>query len=225
MKTIKILLLLLTLLLISACGDRVPFKAQEPLENAALVYVYVSAEVSTDESAYESDYNIRINNKRTMQRIKEGEYVVFNLKPQPINISATRKQIEEKVLNLDLKAGQIYYLKIKENLSAGAFEFIKVENSLGSKEIVKTGLAGSTVDENNFLTELISPKEEKSAEVKAATSVVAPVAIPTTTPVPATQVSQNISKTDEIQKAYDMKEKGIISDEEFQALKTNILTK
>ena len=37
------------------------------------------------------------------------------------------------------------------------------------------------------------------------------------------QVIQNLSKSDEIQKAYELKEKGILSDEEFLKLKAEIL--
>ncbi len=235
MKIIKTLLLLATLLLVTACGNRLPFKAQEPLENAALVYIYATTSVTSDDTTNESDYSIRINNKPVMQRIVQGEYMVFNLKPQPMTISATKKQIEEQVLNLDLKTGQIYYLKIKDDLDGGGFEFVEVKNSLGSKEIVKTGLVGTSVDSpENIITEFVNPKEteSESVEVKAAVApVVAPVAVPTatvaTTPTPVASVPavQNISKTDEIMKAYGLKEKGIISDEEFKALKTDILNK
>ena len=93
------------------------------MENAALVYIYVDVQVSADDNTYESDYNIRINKKPVMQRIKEGEYMVLNLKPQAMTISATKKQVQEKVLNLDLKTGQIYYLKIKNNLEGDTLEF------------------------------------------------------------------------------------------------------
>lgn len=92
MKTLKILLLTITLLLITACGNRTPFKQQEPLENAALVYVYASVQVMTDESSSDPEYSIRINNKPYMQRVKEGEYIVLNLKPQAMTISATKNK-------------------------------------------------------------------------------------------------------------------------------------
>ncbi|EDZ63709.1 hypothetical protein SMGD1_1550 [Sulfurimonas gotlandica GD1] len=226
MKIIQILLLSATLLLVTACGNRTPFKKQEPLENAALVYIYALDNVSSSESSTASDYNIRINNKPYMERIKQGEYIVLNLKPQAMTISATKKQVEEKVLTLDFKTGHIYYLKIKDDLDNGAFEFQQVNNSIGSKEIIKTGLAGSSEEsQENIITEFVNPKETESVEVKAVVApVVAPIAIPQAS-TPAQSLSAPMSKTDEIMKAYGLKEKGIISDEEFKALKTNILNK
>lgn len=232
MKIIKLFTLTIALLLITACGNKTAFKKQEPLKNASLVYIYTLPQVMADESSSNPEYNIRINNKPYMQRIKEGEYIVLNLKPQAMTISATRKQIQEKVLDMDLKTGQIYYLKM-ETLEGGAFDFRVVENSIASSEIKKTGLAGSSEEsKENIITEFVNPKEEESVQVKAAVvPVVAPVASPqASAPIQQAAPMQTapaapISKTDEIMKAYEMKEKGIVSDEEFKALKSNILNK
>lgn len=211
MKIIQIFLLTIILLLITACGNRAQFKKQEPLENAALVYIYSLEQVIADDGTSDPEYSIRINNKPYMQRIKEGEYIVLNLKPQAMSISATKKQVQEKVLNMDLKNGQIYYLKIK-TLEGGAFDFNQVDNSVALNEITKTGLAGSSVESTeNIITEFVNPKETESFEVKAA---------PASTVAPAT-----VSKTEEIMRAHALKEKGIISDEEFKILKANILEK
>lgn len=212
MKIIKILLLTTTLLLLTACGNKIPFKKQEPLENAALVYIYVLQNVGLQESQGGSDYSIRINNKRYLERIRGGEFISFNLKAQPMTISVTRAQIEEKVLKMDFKAGQIYYLKVSDNLDDGKFDFEIVNNTQALNEITKTGLAGSSVESaENIITEFVNPKETESFEVKATSApTVAPVAV---------------SKTEEIMRAHALKEKGIISDEEFKILKANILEK
>lgn len=211
MKIIKTLLLTITLLLLTSCGNKMSFKTQDPLENAALVYIYSSVHITSDDATSDPEYSIRINNKPYMQRIKEGEYIVINLKPQAMSISATKKQVQEKVLNMDLKNGQIYYLKIK-TLEGGAFDFNQVNNSVALNEITKTGLAGSSVESaENIITEFVNPKETESFEVKATSApTVAPVAV---------------SKTEEIMRAHALKEKGIISDEEFKILKANILEK
>ncbi len=201
MKIIQILLLSLALLLITACGKRVPFAAQEPLQNAALVYLYVSQDVGSDEEALDSYYKVRINNKKVDGKVRSGEYMVFNLKPNATTISVTRGAIIEQALKLQLQAGETYYLKVRGNLENDAFKFIEVSNSVGLNEIAKTGLAGSmAVEEDSIITEFVGSNEEKDAES-----------------------SHQLSKTDEIEKAYKLKERGIISDEEFQALKTNIL--
>ena len=162
MKTIKILMLTITMLLITACGNKTSFKAQEPLQNASLVYIYALTQITSDDSASDPEYSIRINNKPYMQRIKEGEYIVLNLKPQAMKISATKKQIDEKVLDMDLKTGQIYYLKMK-TIEGGSFELILMENNVGSKEITKTGLAGSSEESTeNIITEFVNPKETET---------------------------------------------------------------
>lgn len=222
MNLVKILLLTTTLLLITACGSKTPFKEQKPLDNAALVYVYAKMSLDSSESSTRGEYSLRINNKPVMQRIQDGEYMIFNLKPQPMKISATKKQIQEKVLDLDLNAGQIYYLKIVDSQDGSAFDFVKVSSSHAKVEITKTGLAGSSEESpENIITEFVNPKETESMEVKSS-AVAAPVAVPQ---VSAPVTTMPMSKTDEIMKAYGLKEKGIISDEEFKALKTNILNK
>ncbi|MCK9491261.1 MAG: DUF2846 domain-containing protein [Sulfurimonas sp.] len=224
MNIVKTLLLTATLLLFSACGNKTAFKLQEPLENAALVYVYAKVKLDSSESSNRGEYSLRINNKPVMQRVRDGEYMVFNLKPQPMTLSATKAQIQEVVLDLDLKAGETYYFKIVDSQDGSAFDFVKVKNSEAKTEIASTGLAGSSEESpENIITEFVNPKKTESMEV------VAPVVVPVTTQVPmAKQTPMQtapMSKTDEIMKAYEMKEKGILSDEEFKTLKTNILNK
>ena len=245
MKILKTITITLILLLITACGSRIPFKKQEPLENAALVYVYVPEGVTTGEDTDVYTYSIRINNKRYLERITEGEYLAFNLKPLTIDLSATRAQVEEHKLSVTLQAGQIYYFKIQKQDDA-TFTFERVEQSIASKEIAKTGLAGSSVDdESNIITEFVNPKEDKKEDVMvkptqpiqptqpapAQTTAATPLVAPTPTPAAATTTTQTspkrvtASKLDEIKEAYQMKKEGAISDEEFQTLKAEILAK
>lgn len=204
MKNIKTALLAIALLLFSGCGSKVPFKSEEPLENAALVYIYVTSAISTVESSSSADYNIRINNKRVLQRVKSGEYTLYNLKPENLTLSAVRSQIEEKKLTLDLKAGEVYYLRVRDNLENGGFVFEKVSKEVGAKEIAKTGLAGSIMEEKSSIVteivEVINPEDTQKLQAP-------------------------LSKPDELQKAYNLKEKGILSEEEYKALKKEILTK
>ena len=232
------LLLSLVVLMFSACGNKIAFKPQEPLSNAALVYVYAVTNISSDENTNESDFIIRINNKPTMQRVKGGEYVAFNLKPVELSISVTKKEVEEKVIKLNLKSGHIYYLRITDNLDDARFAFELVDNSIASKEIAKTGLAGTNEESpDNIITAFVNPKEKESVEVKATQkvqnvqqpskdAVVTPVQKSVQTYQAPTPIAQpSLSKTDEIMKAYSLKEKGIISDDEFKALKSDILKK
>lgn len=212
MKKIKIALAVVIALFISGCGSKVPFKAQEPVAEAALVYVYVSDSYGDIESASYQSYSVRINGKRVGERLKAGEYTTLDLKPNPVKLSATKDQIIEKSLDLDLKAGETYYLKIRDNLEKGAFAFEHVSKEIGAKEITKTGVAGSMIDDiDNTITELVGTgKAQESQVVEATREVKAPA--PT-------------SKIDELEKAYKLKEKGIINDEEFKTLKSQIISK
>ncbi len=197
-------------MLISACADKVPFKEQEAPRDGALVYIYLPIHAGSDEGYDVSDYSIRINNKLYKQRIEQGEYIALELKPESTDISVTRRAIEEKVIHLDLKVAELYYLKITDNMQGATFAFEHVKSEVALKEIVKTGLAGSTLKSSkDKITELISSDNNESIDSEKDSQ----------------PLKQTTTKTDEIQKAYEMKEKGIISEEEFQALKTNILSK
>jgi hypothetical protein len=224
---VKVVSLLVISLVFMACGNRVPFKVQEPLDNAALVYIYVTTNLGTEEGDSHTDYSIRINNKPYLQRVVAGEHIALNVKPQPMTISATKRQIEEKVLNLDLKAGHIYYLKISDNLDGGRFDFEMVNNDQGLKEIKSTGVAGTSVESpENIITELItgSPATEENVMVtkQTAPAATAPVYAAPAQPVMKAKPS---TKIEDIQNAYKLKEQGILSNEEFQKLKSEILSK
>jgi len=203
MQSIKLLLVSIVLVLITACGSKKPFEVQKPLESAALVYVYVLSETESGYSNTISKYDIRINNKKVSQNVSDAEYIALDLEPKSIKLSATKGQIEEQNLHLNLKAGETYYLKIVDKIEGTKFEFYEVSSATGEKEIAKTTLAGSSIESKEYIVDayIKESKPERSEE------------------------KQNISKIDEIQKAYNLKEKGILTDEEFQALKSEILSK
>ena len=234
MKTLKIAILALVLLFMVACGSKIPFKKQQPLENAALVYIYVPDAVTAAEDTQTYTYTIRINNKKYKDRITEGEYLSLNLKPITMDISATRGEVEEHKINIHLEAGKTYYFKIQKQHDL-SFTFERVENSIALGEIAKTGLAGSMVDDaSNIITEFVNPKEDKKEDVlvKQAQTTESPKAQSVTPPPPVvtpttTSSTKRIiaSKLDEIKKAYEMKKEGIISDDEFKTIKSEILAK
>jgi len=216
MKIFKILMLLITLLFISACGNKLTFKPQEALENGSLVYVYVPVRVSSDDGSTASDYVIRINNKQYKRRIEQGEYVLLELKPNQTKISATKMEIQEIVLDLNLAPSQIYYLQITDDMSDGDFAFENVSSEKALKEISKTGLAGSNAKASqNVITEFFDSKDDNASDVKVkeeAQEQKEPLA--TTT-----------SKIEELQDAAELKERGLLTDEEFNKLKAEILAK
>jgi len=219
-------------LLFSACGTKVPFKVEKPLDNSAIVYVYVVDGVSSGEDASHSEYNILINGKRYLERIESGEYMIFHLKANPTLISAVKSQIIEEDIKLNLKAGDINYLRITDNTDSGEFSFEQIKPSEARKEIAKTGLAGSSLENpENIITELVGLDDKDEAQVKNNAPTMSESQIDAiiekklakkgiTQTAPA---STSTSKLDKIKEAYEMKKQGILSDKEFKALKADIL--
>ena len=112
MNTINKLLILAIMLLVSGCGTKTPFKTQEPLEGAALVYFYISdIQSDLDHSMEDSKYKTRINGKNVPGTIEAGEYKVFDMKPTTVLFTTVRRNIEEAHVKLKLEAGKTYYLK------------------------------------------------------------------------------------------------------------------
>jgi len=214
MKKLTLLLLSLTIFIFSGCGNKIPFAKQEPLPESALVYVYLPANISDNDVTFISDYNIRFNGRQVMERISSNEYMAFNVKPEKVEIAVVRKQIEKKSITLDLIVGQIYYLKIEDNLAGNSFDFTRMNKKDAYPELMKTGLAGSSVESEDNIINIFTdePKKEESVVVAPASSQVAPTA-------------NTSSKMQEIQNAYDMKEKGMLSEDEFNTLKAEILAR
>ena len=209
MKKILTIAIIVLSILFTACGSKIPFVKQDPLKNSALVYIYFPVNVGESESDSISDYTIRFNGKNIMERISSGEYMAFNLKPGNIAVSVVKKQIQEKEISLNFKANQIYYLKIMDNLDNGTFDFVRVNKRVAYKELLKTGLAGSSVEDEVSITNVFADTPKEKAVLAE----------------PTVQTISKISKMDEIQKAYEMKEKGILSETEFNSLKAEILAK
>lgn len=193
-------LLPILLLTFTACGSKVPFVKEDALQDASLVYIYAPISVGSTDDMSDLTYKVRINNKRVEGKLKDGEYMRFALKPNKTTLSVTRHGVEEQVITLDLKGAEIYYLKADADLESDTFNFEIMDDITGLKEIARTNLAGETaVEEKDVLTELIEEKKE--------------------------QTNTSLSKTEEIEKAYSLKEKGILTDDEFKKLKAEILAK
>jgi len=198
MKKSKQFLFTIILFAFLGCADRTPFKEQEPIKNSALVYVYTLKSVSANEDYNYAPYTISIDNKIETPKLMQSEYAIYDLKPKELVISARKNVLIEKDVKLNLEAGNIYYLKIKENLDDESFSFQRIDETNALQEIAKTGLVGSNyIFENDDKVERVSEKTSDTNELKA--------------------------QTDEIQRLYDMKEKGILTQEEFETLKAKVI--
>jgi len=214
MKKILILSSLLAVAVIfSACGSKSPYKEQKPLDDAALIYVYVVSQSGVSENNKDHAYKIKVNGKNVEGYIKADEYMALDLKPGSVEVTATRADVEAQSIKLELKAGDINYLKIKSHSDAFAkFDIIKSQSVVAKKEISKTVDATSKniVEKEIESTTIFADKKAPAKE-----SVVQ-------TPAP---IQAPVSKMDELEKAYKLKEKGIISEEEFKTLKSQIISK
>ncbi len=212
-KTLTIITLVALTVLFTACG-KIPFEKQKPMNEAALVYIYVTMDGGVNDTDRVPDYVIGINGKGTEGSIKYGTYKYFYLKPGTMNISATRNDIEKQSLELDLEAGKTYYLRVQSFSDDFAkFEIKKVSSNKAYPELKSTTLADKFEKSENMISELIysSSDEPEAVKEKAAKAEASTL--------------ESASKMDEIQKAYEMKEKGMLSEEEFQTLKAEILAK
>lgn len=209
-KSLTIIASLLLSVLFTACA-KIPFEKQTPLNDAALVYIYVAMDSGMNDTQRMPLYKIGLNGKDTEGYVKHGAYKFFNLRAGEMTISAARNSIEKQKIDLNLTAGNTYFLKVRSFSDDFAkFEIVSVESDEAYSALMNTTLADEYEKSENIITELITPeKEEVKKRVETVETKVAPVT----------------SKMDEIQKAFEMKEKGMLSEEEFKTLKAEILAK
>lgn len=242
MYTIKSLLLLALLLLMSGCGAKIPFTAQKPLQDASLVYLYVSnTQSSSDYAMEDANYKIQINDKNVKGMIKAGEYKVFDMKPGTVLFSVIRREIESLDLKLHLTAGKTYYLKTQSGEFGGKFIFEEVNPSVALNDLKENTLAGSFLkdmtkyipdyadstvvkDINATIPSLTEAQIDAIIEKKlAASKTLKNKSSYLESRTQSTSVTS--SKLDDIRNAYEMKKQGLLSEEEFKAMKAEILTK
>ena len=106
---IKMVILLLLLIFLTACTSRVPFQAKKPISDSALVYIYLPITLSSDDDISSSIYNIYINNKIIDGALESNEYRAFDMKSNSTTFTIVRGAIERKSVTIDLKNETIYY--------------------------------------------------------------------------------------------------------------------
>lgn len=207
-KSLLILSLAFFAMIFIGCA-KVPFTAKAPIKDNALVYIYVVEHDAFVEANRKPSYKVAINGKKTDGGISVQEYNAYDLKPTNIEFAISRADIEIKKLTLNLKPNETYYIKVKsQSDDFGKFEVTQQTNEVAIKEIQKMYLAGAyEADRNKVITELILPTKETQTNSQNTTQ-------PT-----------NSTKLEEIEKAHELKEKGILTQEEFDKLKQEILAK
>jgi len=189
-------------LLFVACS-KTPFKKEEPLKGAALVYIYVTPGNSINEIDRIPYYEVRINGKNTEGKIYPHEFLKYNLDADSVEISVARDVLEKKSLTINLTRGETYYLRVKSYADGFAkFDFELVPSEKALQEIKDTKYA---VYENAETLGILVKEDVKkeNKEVK--------------------ENSAEKSKTDKIKEAFELKKEGIITEDEFKKLKAEIL--
>ena len=198
----------LILFIVTGCSS-VGF-SELPISNkTATVYAYVEMPQNIDERVSDSCYKIAINNELLKSCMKSEEFMAFrDLKPQTITISAIRDDIDKKSIELTLNAGETYFLKIQSySQIMGQFDFKKVKHNLALESITNMKMANPPKREDDGMLDFFVSKDrsEKTSN---------------------TVVKENVttaSKMQEIKEASEMRDKGIITQKEFDTLKTEIL--
>ena len=193
--------LLLTSLFFTACADKIPFTPSKSLQDSALVYIYVPNEITaTNDTDSAISYKLKIENETIKGYIRDGEYMVFHIKPSSTTFYAIKNSIVTHTVHLDLKKSSTYFLKISKLADNGDFSFHQIQEKKALQEITDTGLANSVKTDKKTINKNIL-KETPNKRTKP------------------------LSKIVEIQKAYKLKEKGILTENEFNKLKKEILSK
>jgi len=195
----KIILFLIPMLFL-ACS-KTPFKENKPLLNSSLVYIYVEENSNFNDTIIDPCYEIRLDSTKIDGCIKSENFIELNnLESKKIIITAIRNDIEKKELIIDLDKGETYFYKISTGSDKfNDFNINRVEKKLALQEISKMNFFNAPKKNKNFL------------EVISTTTI--------------SKIENPISKTDEINKAYKLKVDGLITEKEYQKLKTEILAK
>ena len=278
MNLIKILLIAMAILLLSGCGNKTPFVEKQPIQDAALIYVFVEDTISADDTMQNAIFRLRINNQNVKGRVFPGEYKVFDMKPATVLFSAVRTNVEQKNIKLKLEADKIYYVEIRTTEEDDSFTIKEISKTEAAEDLKNSKLAGSfEFDASHYIPEFAgsTAKDGKPLEVPAMTEaeidalinkkldarikaanavpvnktetskVVAPVVAPITSTAPTvlapkTEVVKDsviqeakpvvpkisrIEQMDQLERAHSMMKKGILTQEEFNKMKTEILAK
>lgn len=238
-------LIIVTLLIISivfsACSNKKPFTENKVLSDAALVYVYVAEDSNVDDTHLISSYNVAVNGNLTDKSLYAGEYIKLDVKPIELSISIARKDIEIKTIKFIPQAGETYYLRAQSYSSSfGKFDFEKVTNDKGAQEIAKTVSSSEFMIKGDVMSALVTSKNNDSSSISgmseadinaiiekklAQRKLTAPQATVSESTNSNMSATKTGSKLMDIRNAYEMKKEGLLTDEEFKVMKSEILAK
>ena len=243
MKKIILPLVLVLSMLFVSCA-KISFVEKKPVSNAALVYVYSVEDPEASDIENVTKFKVFINGKSTNGFIKAYEYNTYDLKADKIILTTARDYLERQSITIDLEAGKTYYARVQSyGIGFRKFNFDLVEASVALEELRTTNLAGKYDTSKNELTELIgmgtsdnpelikNTKNNSTPSSMSEEEVNAMIDEKMSNMKNFKQTTSNVansvtgSKLDDIRNAYEMKKQGVLTDEEFKAMKAEILAK
>ena len=193
-KLLQLTITIITAIFIIGCASKLPFKEQLPLKDSALVYVYVKQVVLSEDGSAIAKFKLMVDDKLIDIILDENEYTPIDLKPQKVDISATKDALITKKVTLDLSSGNVYYLRVTPT-EGSDFNFEAINTLVAQEEIKKTLLHGSSIEDNNAV--VLKVKKVEEVVIK--------------------------SKIQQIKEANQLKIDGILTQKEFERLKSDIL--
>ena len=185
------------LLLLAGCGPRVPYAEHTVAPDKAMVYVYRPKSVNGEGALHEIviDGSVR-------GRVDDSGYFPVPVDPGRVDITVRNSDIvvgtvENKTVRLeDARAGGVYFVKVdlsREDI----YSVVLVDSAEAQDEIAKTFLYDSTRTDINV--------RENSAAYTAAPVKEAP------------------SSLDELERLFALKEKGALTQEEYEKMKAKLI--
>jgi hypothetical protein len=142
-------------------------------------------------------YRLFVNGEKIDSIIAANEYVPLHIKTGEVTISAVAKGVIEHSVTMNVQNAQRYFVKLTPT-AGGDFTCKTLEPDKASSEIATTFLSGSVLKIDPTQSKIIQTKTDKQTPASA---------------------------SEEISKLYEMNQKGIITDEEFAALKAKVIEK
>jgi hypothetical protein len=197
------------MLFYTGCAPRPEYKPSVQKSDKTLLYVYCLEAVKSSDYSYD----IRVNDMPQPLVLRDNGYLVFELDSKDITVSACNSEDVAGILDRDtivlknVEKGKSYY--VKAVIGEGEKIDLVVLDSLKAKKEIKNTVLYDQ-DENTF--HLFNNDADKVSGPAVIGSDTA------SSPAPG-------SDAQEIEKLYELKEKGAISDDEFRRLKKKIIEK
>ncbi|MBD3824866.1 MAG: SHOCT domain-containing protein [Epsilonproteobacteria bacterium] len=195
-KLLSLLILGSVMLLGLGCATKTPFIEAKVSNDKATLYVYRKFNGFDMSSAY----RLYINDKLVKDSLMGDGYMPFSVDAGKVNVRVYRDIINQHTLTLDAQAGRSYFIACESSADTGAFDMMLQSADIAGREITSTYYY-TEAKKSEYFPSFEDSKEENNTK------------------------KETRSDSDEIQRLFEMKEKGIITEDEFATLKAKVLSK